>query len=267
MSSYKIEAGTAQHIGNRPQQNDRVALMTGARARGYVLAVLSDGGEGAQASEQVLHTAKHVFDQYKPGDRPSLERLGELMHEIVVETNLIIKMNAVAHKTDDMASFVALLLGPHGDAVWAHIGDSRLYRFSDGKCVARTSDAAYVEHLQASENLPPESARQHRKSALLLNLMGNRSRDPFVTIGSASGLGPGDVFLLATDGLWHFFADAELGAATARATPRQASEMLINKAGERSQGRWDNCSMAIVKLVEAPEPEISLSRAPVRGKR
>ncbi|GAB3472745.1 protein phosphatase 2C domain-containing protein [Massilia terrae] len=267
MSSYKIEAGTAQHIGSRPQQNDRVALMTGARAPGYVLAVLSDGIEGAHASEQVLHTAKHVFDQFKPGDRPSLERLGELMHEIVAETNLIIKMNAVAHKLDAMASFVALVLGPHGDAVWAHVGDSRLYRFADGKCLARTSDAAYIEHLQASENLPAEAARNHRKSTLLLNMMGNRSREPFVTIGGATGIGPGTVFVLASDGLWHYFADAELGAATARATPRQASEMLINKASERSQGRWDNCSMVIVKLVKQEEPEVSLSRAPVRAPR
>lgn len=264
MNSYKIEAGTAQHIGNRPQQNDRVALLTGARAPGYVLAILSDGGTESQASEQVLHTAKHVFDQFKPGDRPSVERLGQLMREIVDETNLIIKMNAVAHKNEAMATFVALVLGPHGDAVWAHVGDSRLYRFSDGRCVARTSDAAYVAHLQASEKLPQDAARNHRKAALLLNLMGNRSREPFVTLGHAGALKPGDVFLLASDGLWHYFTEAELGAATARSTPRQASEMLIGKAHERSQGRWDNCSMAIVKLVNAPEPESMPPRPPNR---
>jgi serine/threonine protein phosphatase PrpC len=264
MSSYKIEAGTAQHIGNRPQQNDRVALLTGARAPGYLLAVLSDGVAGAQASEQVLHTAKQVFDQFKPGDRPSLERLGELMRDIVAETNLIIKMNAVAHKTDALASLVALVLGPHGDAVWAHVGDSRLYHFSDGKCLARSSDAGYVEHLMASENLPLESARNHRKSRVLLNLLGNGSRDPFIAIGSATGLAAGNVFLLASDGLWHFFTDSELGAATARATPRQASEMLINKAGERSQGRGGNCSMAIVKLVKPAQPEVPPPMPPKR---
>jgi serine/threonine protein phosphatase PrpC len=250
MSSYKIEAGTAQHIGNRPQQNDRVALLTGARAPGYVLAVLSDGVGGSSASEQVLLTAKNVFDMFKPGDRPGVERLGQLLQDIVDETNLVIKMNAVAHKDEALASFVALLLGPHGDAVWAHVGDSRLYHFKDGKCLARTSDAAYVEQLMGSENLPAETARNHRKSSLLFNLLGNSNRPPFVTIGSATNVGPGDVFLLASDGLWHFFADAELGAATSRSTPRQASEMLINKAGERSQGRGGNCSMAIVKLAK-----------------
>ncbi|QOY93317.1 serine/threonine-protein phosphatase [Massilia sp. UMI-21] len=254
MTTYKIEAGTAQHIGNRPQQNDRVALLTGARAPGYVLALLSDGVAGPGGSDQVLHTARQVFDEFKPGDRPSLERLGGLLQEIVSETHLVIKMNAIAAgahaQAEGHASFVGLVLTPHGDAVWAHVGDSRLYHFQNGKCMTRSSDAAYVQHLVSTDRLPEEAARNHRRSKLLLNLLGNSRKEPFVTTGSHTGLAPGDVFLLASDGLWHFFTDAELAAVTSKATPRQASEMLINKAGERSQGKGGNCSMAIVKLVK-----------------
>ncbi|MCA1245155.1 PP2C family serine/threonine-protein phosphatase [Massilia sp. MS-15] len=250
MTTFKIEAGTAQHIGNRPQQNDRVALLTGARAPGYVLAVLSDGSGGAAASDQLLHTARQVFDEFKPGEGPGRERLARLLRDIVDETHLVIKMNAVASQAEAHASFVGLVLSPHGEAVWGHVGDSRLYRFQDGKCVARSNDAAYVQHLVASERLPEEAARNHRKSKLLLNVLGNSRKHPFVTIGSHEGLAPGDGFLLCSDGLWHFFTDAELAAATSRATPRQASEMLINKAQERSQGKGGNCSLAIVKLVQ-----------------
>jgi serine/threonine protein phosphatase PrpC len=228
MSSYKLEAGTAQHIGNRPQQNDRVALMTGARAPGYALAVLSDGVAGAAASEQVLHTAKQVFDLFKPGDGPGVERLEQLLRDIVQETHLVIKMNAVTTQAEVHASFIGLLL-------------------------SRTNDAGYIEHLVSSEGLPPDAARNHRKSKLLLNVLGNSGKDPYVTVGHQTGLGGGDVFLLCSDGLWHFFTDAELGAATSRTTPRQASEMLINKAAERSQGKGGNCSMAIVKLVRPPQ--------------
>jgi len=254
MTSYKIEAGTAQHIGNRPQQNDRVALMTGARAPGYVLAVLTDGSGGAGGAEQVLHTAKQVFDDFKPGDRPTVARLQELLREIVQETHVMMDINAVAAQaaTPVHASFVGLVLTPHGEAVWAHVGDSRLYYFHAGKCMARTSDAAYVEHLVSSDRLPPEAARNHRKSKLLLNVLGNSRKEPFITFGDHAPLAPGDVFLLCSDGLWHFFTDAELGAATAKGSPRQASERLINKAGERSQGKGGNCSMAIVKLVKPP---------------
>jgi serine/threonine protein phosphatase PrpC len=253
MIQYKIEAGTAQHIGNRPQQNDRVALMTGARAPGYVLAVLSDGIGGAAASEQVLHTAMHVFDLFKPGDHPDAARLEALLREIVQETHMVIKMNAVATGVETHASFVGLLLSPHGEAVWAHVGDSRLYHFQDGACLARTGDAAYIEHLVSSERLPLDAAKNHRKSKLLVNVMGNSRKEPYVTVGHRTGLAAGDVFLLASDGLWHFFTDAELGAATARMTPRQSSEMLIDKAGERAEGKGGNCSMAIVKLVPTPQ--------------
>ncbi|MGX4642195.1 PP2C family protein-serine/threonine phosphatase [Massilia sp. SYSU DXS3249] len=250
MNLFKIEAGTAQHIGHRPRQNDRVALLTGARAPGYVLAVLSDGINGAAASEQVLHTARHVFDEFKPGETANPERLGQLLRDIVAETHTVIKMNAVTTGEESHASFVGLVLSPHGEAAWAHVGDSRLYRFDDSQPAMRTNDDAYIAHLQSLDRLTPEAARNHRRSKLLLNVLGNSRKEPFVTVGWQMGLAPGDSFLLCTDGLWHFFTDAELAAALSRSTPRQASEMLIDKATERSQGKGGNCSMAIVKLVK-----------------
>jgi serine/threonine protein phosphatase PrpC len=224
--------------------------MTGARAPGHVLAVLSDGIAGSIGSEQVLHTAKHVFDEFKPGDRASVERLQDLLRDIVQETHIVTNMNAVTTQSQAHASFVGLVLTPHGDAVWAHVGDSRLYYFHGSECLARTSDAAYVEHLVSSDRLPPDAAKNHRKSKLLLNIIGNSRKEPFITFGQRTDLGPGDSFLLCSDGLWHFFTDAELGSAIAKSSPRQASEMLINKAGERSRGKGGNCSMAIVKLVK-----------------
>lgn len=253
MTTYKIEAGTAQHIGNRAQQNDRTALLTGARAPGYVLAVLADGFSSPAGADQVLHTARQVFNDFKGSDQPSIERLEQLLHDIISETHTVIKMNALAAKTEIHASFVGLVLSPHGEAVWAHVGDSRIYRFQDGKCAVRSSDAAYVEHLISSDRLPPDAARNHRRSKLLLNALGNSRKEPFVTTGSHTGLAAGDHFLLCSDGLWHFFTDAELAAVIAKNTPREASERMIVKATERSQGKGGNCSMAIVKLVKPPK--------------
>lgn len=254
MTPYKLEAGTAQHIGNRPQQNDRAAIFTGARAPGYMLAVLSDGIlGGSSASEQVLHTAKLAFDQFKPGDNPSTERLATLLREIVLETHMIIKMNGFTTEQEAQASFVGLIITPQGKAVWAHVGDSRLYRFAKSECKARTGDAEYIDHLVGTDCLPLEAAKNHRHSKLLINVLGNARKEPFATIGSLDQVSAGDTFLLCTDGLWHFFTDAELGAVTSKATPRQASEMLINKAIERAQGKGDNCTMAIIKFVKLPK--------------
>ncbi|MEO7497041.1 MAG: PP2C family serine/threonine-protein phosphatase [Massilia sp.] len=254
MNSYKLEAGTAQHIGNRPQQTDRTALYNGARAPGYVLAVLAEGIAGnAAGSEQVLHTSKQLFDEFKPGDNPTIERLEQLLRDIVHETHLVIKMNGVATGSEPHSSFVGLILTPQGQAVWAHVGESRLYRFHKGECISRTGDAAYVEHLVATEVVPPEAAKNHRHSKLLVNVLGNSRKEPFVEVGSVAELRGGDTFLLCSDGLWHFFTDSELGAVTNKNTPREAAQRLIAKAAERAQGKGDNCSMAIIRLVKPPK--------------
>lgn len=254
MSSYKIEAGTAQHIGSRAQQNDRAALYTGARAPGYVLAVLADGqAGGAIAPEQALHTAKLVFDSFKPSDSAPAARMADLLRAIVHETHLVIKMNGVTSGTEPLASFAGLLISPQGDAVWAHVGDSRLYRFAAGQCRARTTDADYVEHLVATEKLPLAAAKAHRQSPLLHNVLGNVLKEPFVTIGSHAGLAADDAFLLCSDGLWAYFTDTELGSVLNKNAPRQASELLINKAIERAEGKGDNCTMAMIKLVHPPK--------------
>jgi serine/threonine protein phosphatase PrpC len=253
MSAYKIEAGTAQHIGNRPQQFDRVALYTAAQAPGYVMAVLGDGNNSSLGSDQLLLTAKHLFDEFRPGDAPSLPRLHELLRTIAQEAHQVIKMNPIAAQQEPQSTLVVLILTPAHQAVWAHVGDSRLYRFSGETTALRTGDAAYVEHLVANDKLPLEAARKHRNSKLLSNVLGNAQKAPFVTLGHHEGLKPGDAFLLCSDGLWQWFADQELAAAVARNTPRQASEKLINKAMERASGKGDNCTMAIIKLAAQPK--------------
>lgn len=266
MISYQIEAGTGQHIGNRAQQSDRAAILSGKNAPGYVLAVLSDGvAGGPAASEQVLHTAKLVFDQFRPGETPKIERLEELLREIVHETHLVVKMNAMASEKEQLGTFVALALSPHGEAVWAHVGDSRFYRFEKGSCRARTNDEAYIDHLIDNENVSPEAAVNHRHSKSLQNLLGSARKEPFVTIGSHVGFSAGDSFLLCSDGLWSYFTDAELANALYKHSPRKAAELLIEKAQERANGKGDNCTMAIVKLVkegkkepEPSEPKLSL---------
>lgn len=258
MNEYKIEAGTAQHIGDRPVQTDRVALFTAPRSPGYLMAVLAEGIQGgATAADQVLHTARQLFDEYPPGEVPNLHRLANLMNQIALEVHTIVKMSPIGANLEPQGTMVILILTPLGQAIWAHIGDSRLYRFFKKECVARSSDAAYVDYLVKHDRLPLESARRHRVSKLLSNVLGNQLKEPFVTIGCHEGLQPGDAFLLASDGLWAYFTDTELASVVHRNTPRDAAQRLISKAIERSHGKGENCSMTIVRLVKPPKEEVN----------
>lgn len=253
MNSYLIEAGTGQHIGNRPEQNERAALYAGSRARGFMLAVLADGvSGGALGAEQALHTARQHFDTFAADGAVSVERLAELLRAIALEAHTVMLMNPIGASREPQSTLTLLVLTPHGQAVWACVGDSRLYRFSGSACAERSNDAAYVAHLVEQKKLPLEAARKHRNSKLLANVLGNPNQEPFVAIGSYAGLQAGDAFMLCSDGLWQFFTDAELAAVVERNGPRQAAERLIDKATERAQGKGGNCTMAIVKLVKPP---------------
>lgn len=258
MSQYKIEAGTAQHIGDRSEQQDRAALFSAPKAPGYMMAVVADGmggrSGGALAAEQVIRTAKQNFDLFSP----LTESVEDLLKTIAHEIHTLIKLSALSAEKQPHSTMVILVLTPEKSAIWAHVGDSRLYRFKGPNCAARTTDHSYVEQLISQGKLQRHEARDHKLSNVLVNVLGSASNEPYAEIGRHDGLRAGDAFLLCTDGLWHYFTDTELGAAIAMNSPRQASEMLIRKARERAQGTVaDNCTLAIVKLVTPPEEQRS----------
>lgn len=253
MSQYKIEAGTGQHLGDRKEQQDRVALFAAPKAPGYMLAVVADGmggkSGGALAAEQVIRTSKTLFDEFYPEND-----VKALLENIVNEVHMVIKLTAVSSEKEPHSTMVALVITPKQEAIWAHVGDSRLYRFSGPNFAEHTKDHSYVQRLVDEGKLSDDEAKSHRMSNILVNVLGASNAHPYVTFGSHRDLQPGDSFLLCTDGLWHYFANPELSAAVAANSPRQASELLIRKARERAAGHGDNCTFAIVKLV-APPPE------------
>jgi serine/threonine protein phosphatase PrpC len=63
-------------------------------------------------------------------------------------------------------------------------------------------------------------------------------------------LRPGDTLMVCSDGLWHYFNNRELATVLSGLAPREAAELLVNKARLRAQGGGDNLSLAIVRLVE-----------------
>jgi serine/threonine protein phosphatase PrpC len=250
MSQYKIEAGTGQYLGDRQEQQDRVALFGSAKAPGFMMAVLADGmggrTGGAMAAEQVIRTARQLFDEFSP----LTDDVVQMLHTIALEAHTIIKLSGLTAEKEPHSTLVALVLTPSGTAHWAHAGDSRLYRYCGPTCAERTIDHSFVERLIEQGRLKPDDVANHRLSNILVNVLGSLQTEPFVTMGQYDGLKTGDAFLLCSDGLWQYVNQDEMGAMIAQSTPRQCSEQLIEKARERAVGsNADNCTLAVVKLV------------------
>ena len=250
MSQYKIEAGTGQYIGDREEQQDRVALFGSDKAPGFMMAVLADGmggrTGGAMAAEQVIRTARQLFDEFSP----LTDDIDVMLHTIAFEAHTIIKLSGLTAEKEPHSTLVALVLTPSGTAHWAHAGDSRLYRYSGPAFAERTVDHSFVERLIKQGKLKKEEVAGHRLSNILVNVLGSPQKEPFVTLGRHDGLKAGDAFLLCSDGLWQYFNKREIGAAITNYAPRQCSERLIEEARERAVGsNADNCTLAVIKLV------------------
>jgi PPM family protein phosphatase len=241
----RISACTGQHVGDRAEQQDRVGIFTSRRLPDSALFVLADGmgGKtgGAMAAQQVMSTAKNLFAEYSMGDS-----IQSLLTEIVNEAHLVIRLSALSTEKEPHSTLAALVVQPHR-ADWAHVGDSRIYRFAHGKLVDRTTDHSYVEQLVSEGKLDRRGANSHRLSNLLTHALGT-NKQPSIDFGSVETLAAGDTFLLCSDGLWHYFTESELAVVLSTYPVRKASERLIQIARDRADGGGDNCTLAIVRM-------------------
>ena len=92
--------------------------------------------------------------------------------------------------------------------------------------------------------------RPTRKSNLLTACLGTQS-EPTPVLTEIGQLEVGDALMCCSDGLWHYFNNRELATVLSGLAPREAAELLINKARQRANGGGDNLSLAVVRLVSA----------------
>ena len=244
---FRIQASTGIHRGDRDYQQDQVTLLSHGRHKGCLLAVLADGmggrSGGRKASDQVMMTAKQLFDRFDPDTDDPVS----LLKRIVEEAHIVIKLTAVSAEQEPHSTIAAFIVMPNGESHWAHAGDSRIYHFHQGKLVKRTLDHSYVQSLINQGELTEQQALEHPHANILMGCLGTEN-DPPVDLHMVPKLEAGDTLLACSDGLWHYFSPEELASTVAMLTPREACEFLIQKARTRARGAGDNLSLVIVKF-------------------
>jgi serine/threonine protein phosphatase Stp1 len=125
---------------------------------------------------------------------------------------------------------------------WA--GDSRAYWIRDGEIMRLSRDHSLVQDLVDAGMLKPEEAETHESSSVITRAVGVAET---LNVDTVSGeAGPGDRFLLATDGLTRVVSDDELAAELARGSAEEAADTLIDMV--LSRGAPDNVSLVIVTI-------------------
>ena len=246
-SGYRLSAATGIHRGDRAYQQDQLDVLPHNRVPGCLLAVVADGmggkSGGRKASDQVVLTARQLFERYAPNkDEPA-----ELLKQLVMESHLMIKLTAITSEEEPHSTLAAFLVSPARECDIVHAGDSRVYHFRGPDMVSRTTDHSFVQRLVDEGQISEEEANNHPQANLLTGCLGT-FQDPPLTLGHIDRLEIGDTVMACSDGLWHYFTPKELGAIVHALPPREASEMLVSKARHRARQGGDNLSLVIVRV-------------------
>jgi serine/threonine protein phosphatase PrpC len=244
---YRLSAATGMHRGDRAYQQDQVEILVHDRVPGCALAVVADGmggkSGGRKAADQVVLTARQLFERFVPGkDDPA-----ELLKQLVNEAHLMIKLTAITAEEEPHSTIASFVVGIERTCDVIHAGDSRVYHFRGADMHSRTVDHSFVQRLVDEGKISEEEANSHPQSNLLTGCLGTH-QDPPLSLAHIDQLEIGDSVLACSDGLWHYLTPKELGAIIHALPPREASEMLVSKARQRARGGGDNLSLALIRV-------------------
>lgn len=239
---YSIASASTTHIGKVREINEDAVLETGN------LFAVADGMGGHQAGEVASSLALTVIEEYIE------DNLGVIPGEKLVEKAMG-AANARVHrkatgsaKFRDMGTTVTLLYREGDIAYIGHVGDSRAYLLRAGGLKQLTRDHSLVGKLVEDGEITEEEARQHPQRNIILQALGLA---PQVEIDVVSvKIQPGDVYMLATDGLSSLVEDPRIEEVlAAEPEPTTAAKRLVDLALEA--GGTDNISVVIVGFQES----------------
>lgn len=99
-----------------------------------------------------------------------------------------------------MGTTVSGMIVVGSNAVIAHIGDSRIYRFRDGELTQITKDHTFVQRLVDAGRITEQEALVHPRRSVIMRVLGDVEAHPEIDT-MVVDLKPGDRWLFCSDGL------------------------------------------------------------------
>ncbi len=218
-----------------------VADGVGGRSRGEIAS--------AEAVEQVeLWIRRHAGELdrlLRLGDAgtPQLHRL--LESGIQSACYMVYGLAAQDPEKQGMSTTISMLLVRAGVALFAQVGDSRIYRLRAGQVLQLTEDHTLVNHKLKQGLITAEEARTAKGKNVITRAVGNKDYVQ-VDTGVIPAL-PGDRYLVCSDGLHGYLgADEEIADLMATEPLAQAADRAITLANER--GGKDNVTAVFVSV-------------------
>lgn len=242
-----LTVSTGHHTiaGVRPRNEDFVGMVTPDEpelsSKGLLLAI-ADGVSGNEGGREASEYAVRglLSDYYATPD--TWEITTALEKVLLAINSWIQQQGSVRRELAGMATTLTALVLRGRMYYTAHVGDTRCYLYRAGQLSRLTQDHVWDR---------PEM--QH----VLTRAIGLDTR-----LAIDHGMGEsraGDVFLLASDGVWAAITEYDLSAilqqvGAGQLSPEQASAALCQAALQA--GSQDNCSALVARIEALPEGEL-----------
>lgn len=233
-----IETAQITGCGGRPCNEDTVRI---ERLNDSVCAVVADGlgscGGGATASKCAVDAVMRQFLNNQLHDRQDIL---EAFHMADAE---IKKLQSPAC---EMKTTMALLLVENNQASWAHIGDTRLYRFRNAELFAQTLDHSVSQMAVMMNEITQSQIRFHEDRSKVLRALGSDSTEPEIVERVQLETDKGfHAFLLCTDGFWEYVYEHDMADILKQAhTPEEWLKGMLLMLEKRAPEDSDNFSAA-----------------------
>lgn len=245
----RVRTGLVSITGDYRENNEDSAVVD-PEQRFFIVA---DGMGGQAAGEKASSLAVELIPLkltqslgFK-GDSP--DRVIEAIDRAVEYANSeIMALGQVDPHYNQMGTTVALLINS-GDSLYVGgVGDSRVYRLSEGKFEQLTTDHSLTQALRDAGTITEEEARNHRYKNVLYRYLGTKDGGKGT---ETKRLTPrvGDRFLMCSDGVTDGCDSETLARLLAEDDdPQRAAESIVRAAQEG--GSRDNISCVLVFITE-----------------
>lgn len=222
----------------------------------YKFFVLADGMGGHQAGEiaskeAVARLSDQIEDLYKgpfkgPVSPSVAQNLAAELQAAIERVNREVYLLSLKNERyAGMGTTLACLLIYGESLIYAHVGDSRIYRFRDKNLTKLTQDHSLRQELLFKGELKADSPRFNAFKNIITRAIGTHARvQPEV---ECSHLAPGDIYFLCSDGLTDELSLEEMRSILLKAkTIKEASDTLVAQA--KAKGGNDNITVVMVQI-------------------
>lgn len=247
----QLEISVLSNTGGRERNEDACGFWTGG---GYSFSVVSDGagghGGGDVASKLAVRVILKSLQDTAASTGAALAAALKEAHEAIVHKQPTRPELAAMRATATVLAIDTV----HHEALWGHVGDTRLYCFRGGRIVAQTKDHSVVQKMVDAGYLAQTAVRQSLQRSKLFAALGHDEEFTATILPAAFPLEAGDAFLLCTDGFWEYVDESTMLATLGETkTPADWLREMVDDVVRRGGREQDNFSALAIFCSEAEE--------------